>query len=131
MILAFTKTCVINGRRKPTTFEQKIKEGIKKHTIRLDLNNRWEKGRKIHFATGVRSSQYNCFKIGACTGVQGIIIRSNYIKDIEIEGRSLSYEEIEKLARQDGFDNISDFWAYFSFYKFVEGKIIHWTDLRY
>lgn len=130
MILGFLKGFNVNGKRKQTDFENKIKKGIKLHTIRWDEKNRWKKGVKIHFATGARSSKYNCFKEGVCTGTQKIVIinRSIWIQDMPFP---LIGHEIQYLSDNDGFDSIEDFWWWFDQYSPFTGKIIHWTNLRY
>lgn len=128
MILGFLKGFQVNGSRKQTNFEDKIKEGIKKHTIRDDSKNRWQAGRKIHFANGVRTSKYNNFKMGVCKSVQEIHIVDRMVF---IDQRKLSLDEIDGLAINDGFDNTSDFWSWFDDYTPFLGKLIHWTDLKY
>jgi hypothetical protein len=129
MILGFLKGFNVNGRRKETDFENKIKKGIKLHTIRVDGKNRWRKGMKIHFATGNRTPQYNCFKEGVCTGTQTIEIRDHY--SVLIGGRMQTNDQIQDIAINDGFDTIEDFWAWFDQYTPFTGKIIHWTNIRY
>jgi hypothetical protein len=47
MVLGFLKGFYVDGRRKPTDFENKIKKGIKLHTIRVDEKDRWKDGRKM------------------------------------------------------------------------------------
>jgi hypothetical protein len=130
MILNFLKGFVVDGKRKQTNFEEKIKKGIKLHTIRRDEKGRWKKGNKIHFSTGSRTNNYNCFKEGKCTGIQKVEIRN---RSVYIEGRELSLttDKIEWLAINDGFDCIGDFWAWFDQYSPFFGKLIHWTELRY
>lgn len=126
MILGFTKQFRVNGKVKKTDFENKIKNGIKIHTIREDSNNRWTKSRPIQFATGSRTPQYNCFGEGVCTGVQSIMImdRSVFVAGTRIDN-------IEEFAHNDGFDSVDDFWGWFDVYTPFVGKIIHWTDKRY
>lgn len=128
MVLGFLKGFYVNEKRKQTNFEQKIKDGIKIHTIREDRNKRWKDGNKIHFATGVRSSNYNCFKEGKCRGVQEIKIENRMVWVDEV---LLSYLELETLAKNDGFDSTSDFWGCFDNYSPFEGRLIHWTNLLY
>lgn len=128
MILGFLKGFNVDGKRRTTNFEEKIKKGIKLHTIRWDEKNRWMKGRKIHFATGARSSKYNCFKEGVCAGTQKIEIER---RNIWIDEYLLSMDEIQYLSDNDGFDSVFDFWWWFDEYSPFTGKIIHWTDLRY
>lgn len=128
MILNFLKGFGVDQKRKPTNFEEKIKKGVKLHTIRWDEQNKWSRGRKIHFSTGARTGNYNCFKEGECTGTQAIAIHN---REVFISGRSLLEDEIEDLSINDGFDSITDFWAWFDQYTPFDGKIIHWTGLRY
>ena len=40
-----------------------------------------------------------------------------------------AFEEIELLAKHDGFNSMEDFFKWFD--KDFKGKIIHWTDFRY
>ena len=127
MILEFLKGFNVDGKRKQTNFEEKIKKGIKLHTVRLDSKNRWKKDMKIHFATGA-SSKYNCFKEGICTETQEITILDQCIL---IDGRELDLSEEQYFSDNDGFDSVNDFWAWFDQYSPFEGKIIHWTNLRY
>ena len=128
MVLGFTKTMMVGNRRVPTNFEEKIKNGVKLHTIRWDEKNRWKTGNKIHFATGVRTSNYNCFKEGLCNGTQKIEIRD---RNVWIDDVILNYYEVENLAINDGFDSIKDFWSWFDQYSPFTGKLIHWTKLTY
>ena len=127
-------------------FPSKIITGTKIHTIREDKPGRWIPGRKIHFATGVKTKNYRCFYESECKAIQSIKIEyfwSEYessMNDLRvwIDGR-LFYkvegnfiegsEQMEQLAKNDGFDSVDDFFLWFS--KDFTGKIIHWTDLRY
>lgn len=115
---------------KKTDFENKVKKGIKLHTIREDAHKCWRPGMKIHFATGVRSLLYNNFKMGVCKSIQDIEIDSND-KIVWIDGRELSSHELDFLSDNDGFDCIGDFWGWFSAYPSFKGRLIHWTDLKY
>ena len=116
-------------------FKELIENGQKKHTIREDKHGRWKAGRVIHFATGVRTKFYEQFNECKCKSVQTISIDYDYIKPIGhcvsvfIDDRSLSPDEIRILAKNDGFEDTSEFFDWFS--KDFKGKIIHWTDLKY
>jgi len=138
-----------------TNFKRKILDGKKEHTIREDVHDRWHAGRKIQHAHGVRTKQYDNFLDGYCKSVQPIqIFRStgasmNYSytgkffnridkKDktlyedqfqVVVNYRVLNFLEIDKLAANDGFDSTNDFFRWF--YDGFEGKIIHFTDLKY
>ena len=130
MVLNFLKTFVVDGKRKQTNFVDKILSGEKIHTIRWDINNRWKVGNKIHFSTGARTSNYNCFKEGKCIGIQEIEITKEGI--IYIDDCSLNHQtEFDELWLNDGFDSGHDFWAWFNQYKPFKGKIIHWTNFLY
>lgn len=113
-------------------FPPLILKGTKIHTIREDKPNRWKEGNKIHFATGVRTKNYNQFGEAVCTGTQKIVIKYRKtmdMPDIYIDGIDVWKTGITTLARNDGFENFMDFIKWFN--KDFEGKIIHWTDLRY
>ena len=106
----------------------------KLHTIREDKHNRWHAGVKIHFNVFNRTK--NMFRFAPvipCVSTQKIeIIRtSDYLNEIicKVDGRILTELETQKLAWNDGFANLIAFWLYFS--QGFEGKIIHWTDLKY
>jgi hypothetical protein len=124
-------------------FVDKIKNGTKKHTIRGDKHDRWKGGTRMDMATGVRTTAYRKFAEKTCTGTQKISIK--YFDEINscmiwIDGiyfgsaffdqeKLLFTPEIKQLAENDGFDDIRKFLNWFG--KDFEGKIIHWTDLRY
>lgn len=120
-------------------FAYLIECGVKKHTIREDKTDRLSGGATLHLSTGVRTKNYRCFKKMLCTGTQRIIIRYNndgYHDDysyqnviVWIDGRELSYREMDELAKNDGFENQNDFFKWFK--SDFRGKIIHWTKLRY
>ena len=128
---------------KPTYFPAKIEHGKKIHSIREDKHNRWEKGKLIHMATGVRTKYYNCFMERYCRSVQKIKIWHTFSKYqskrsfVSIDGE-LIYKSSEPLfsdtkmillAKNDGFDSVDDFFKWFD--KNFEGVIIHWTYFRY
>ena len=114
-------------------FVSKILRGEKIHTIREDPNDRWKPDREIHFATGVRTKNYEQFHHGYCYSVERIEIRydnKSFVPEIYIEKELLScMEDHLDLARNDGFEGLQDFYNWFD--KPFKGKIIHWTDLKY
>jgi hypothetical protein len=128
-------------------FVSKILDGTKKHTIREDATNRWKEGRLIDMATGVRTKQYNKFTEQICIGTQkiefkwktnnkGLVSESRgvlvFIDGINVTNHSFQDTDkmvVEVLAKNDGFDNLTDFFDWFS--EDFTGKIIHWTDLIY
>ncbi len=127
-------------------FKQPILNGTKIHTIREDKTNRWKVGKEIHFATGVRTKQYECFKQGICKGVQTIelqyfdkhcsdlhyqIVVDGIVRKFEIfiNGFPADWRKIGLLVKNDGFATKEDFFRWFN--KDFIGKIIHWTDYKY
>ena len=112
-------------------FKEKILSFSKKHTIREDKHDRWEQGRMIQFAYGVRTKQFEKFAEMPCLGIQKIEIKHKFDAiSIRVDGKLLDENSIVELSRNDGFDTIVDFLAWFN--KDFEGKIIHWTNhVRY
>lgn len=113
-------------------FVDPILEDRKIHTIREDLYNRWRKGMTIHFATGVRTKNYNCFTRAVCTGIDTIKIRveaefpkiSLITYKIWVNEKLLGTNTMERLASNDGL-TMPAFMRWFN--KDFDGKIIYWT----
>ena len=136
MVLGFKTT--FNG--KPTGFPEKIKLGIKIHSIREDKNNRWKPGYNIEFATGVRTKYYDQFFRGTCKSVQTVSMNNHSYITIAVDGRLLSVHEAKEFALSDGFDSweaFCDWWNPIIEASKVNGvpqmkyRIIHWTDFKY
>lgn len=117
-------------------FVDDILNGVKIHTIRDDKHNRWRPGMSIqHWRGNPRNKSKNPYHFGEsrCTGVEKIyIINERGEVWIRVNDRWLTPVEIILLARNDGL-NMDEFKARFvpdegqSF----EGRIIHWTSIRY
>lgn len=110
------------------------------HTMREDPHNRWRAGRSIQMVyRGPKYSILDHFNKGIpelekCKSVQKVEIK--WIKpeiptgaEVIIDGRFLSYDEIDTLAINDGFNSIEDFFRWFR--NNWSGYILHWTDFRY
>lgn len=127
MILNFKTQ--INGV--PTNFKEKILSGQKIHTIRK--KGRWKPGDTIHFSTGARSKNYECFKVGTVVSVQTVVIdQSGKALRISIDGRQLTTcwkGEADKLIINDGINSLIMFHMFFK--DGGEFDLIHWTDKRY
>lgn len=112
----------------PTFFVEKILAGKKIHTLRMP--GRWKVGNKIHFATGVRSKNYNCFKEGTVISIQKVLIdQSGKALKISVDGRLLTVKEMNRFIMQDGIDSLFVFHTFFG--KGGEFDCIHWTEMRY
>tara|TARA_Y100001951_G_C11293539_1_gene273934 strand:- start:2364 stop:2933 length:570 start_codon:yes stop_codon:yes gene_type:complete len=127
----------------------------KKHTIRFmtpDRADQWE-GKNIHFVIGNRTPQrFQFAPLTKVTGIQRIHFRFN-VGHIEIEideevwaevfhhGIDDIYEyttDLEELAKNDGFNGVEDFIAYFNQESIEDARnqgkypyLIHWTNLKY
>lgn len=91
---------------------QELKLSPKKLTIRDDPHNRWSAGRKIHFATGARTKQYECFAMGECKSTDRVIFhRDSEVSGIRVSvgANDITAKEIEQLAQDDGFDDVYAF----------------------
>lgn len=112
----------------------------KLHTMRQDEKNRWKPGMKIHAVVFNRTKKrFQFVPVMECKAVQDIeIVYGDHRVEVFIDceyydGVSMrddtEHEELETLARNDGFKDKSGFFNYFK--KGFTGKIIHWTDLKY
>lgn len=120
----------------------------KLHTIREDKHYRWRTGMDIHFYVFARTKARLQFApVVKVKRIQSIEIEiAGFNKDghvagalVKIDGKYLggynhlkelpSCKHVRRLALNDGFDSVQDFFAYFN--KDFTGKIIHWTDLKY
>ena len=108
----------------------------KLHSIRDDKPNRWKAGNNIHFVIGNRTKERYLFcPIIPCISVQKIKIE--WIQEeinltsmqIQVDDKQLNCVEIENLSINDGFDSLQRFMEWFN--EDFEGKIIHWTNLKY
>ena len=135
-----------------------ILSGAKIHTIREDKYDRWKAGRKIHFATGTRTKEYNQFFSGICKSVQDIILVNHgnhvyckikvrdglFVHNDCVENEHIKFYKgsfarkagepwlLEDLCTNDGlsWDDFKQWFIPKHGDKFV-GKIIHWTDFVY
>ncbi|KKM06294.1 hypothetical protein LCGC14_1745450 [marine sediment metagenome] len=113
-------------------FPDLIMKEIKIHSIREDTHRRWYKGRKIHFATGSRTKNYNKFRDGECKGVQAVAILWKSGVPVVYIGEAAfpsTANQVALLAKNDGFESTEDFFKWFN--KEFRGWIIHWTDFKY
>lgn len=106
----------------------------KLHTIREDKSHSWVQDRDIHFVINNRTKdRYQFAPILPVVSIQHIEIRysgQKYGPVVCIDGtKLLGANSLEKLAQNDGFDSVDDFFSWFNID--FKGKIIHWTNLKY
>ena len=115
------------------TFSEFLEPKI--HTIRRDLDNEWAAGLDIQLVINLNTlDEFQFAPTLKCQSVQRIQIDySNLINDngpaVFIDYELLDRETLVKLAINDGFPTISDFFHYFN--EEFSGNLIHWTRLRY
>lgn len=125
------------------------------HTIREDKTNRWKVGMMIDFFINSRTKK--AFRFAPRVPVislQKIVVKRTdhismndypgqmYIQTITIanvdyfrsflvtiDGNLQTVKRLGLLASNDGFDSLDDFFNWFC--DDFEGKIIHWTDIKY
>jgi hypothetical protein len=135
MILSFSKKLKGLGNW-DFNAPEKILTGVKKHTIRLDPNQRWKDGMKIHLAQGARTKFYKQFGEAEVAKVERLNIdmskypywqSSKLIKpemcypfgkryiQMTIEGSYITIERMEQLALEDGFDSLDQMLTYLGF----------------
>lgn len=121
---------------KETNFVQKIKllPGFKPkiHTIRRDPKRRWKPGRKIDMCVGSRFKPV-VFNSDECKSIQYIVIEwtnDSILPAVFIDGKEILGRKLIELARNDGFETLSDFCRWFSETE-TDTIIIHWTDFKY
>ena len=115
----------------------------KLHSMRVDENSRWSAGNKVGFIINNRTKKMLRFApTMPCVSTQKIEIiykpDTNYYR-VHIDNKWFGVykknsvwdynRDIELLAYNDGFPSVADFFTYFK--DGFEGKIIHWTDLKY
>lgn len=128
-------------------FKEKILNGSKIHTIRPDPKRRWKVGNKIHFATGARSKEYDCFKKGECVRVSDIVLDLEH-KYLTLTTAVNKYQEddsyisskhsvivdpliLHLFAKNDGFENAQEMFDWFKkeYNQYIfTGKLIFWED---
>lgn len=126
-------------------FDNSINHKQKLHTIRKDEKNRWKAGVMIDFFINARQKDMFRFapqipvisvqkiEIKRYTDFVQIFIDDEWFGDAFFDPISESIDgynlDLETLAINDGFEKIEDFFSYFN--EDFEGKIIHWTNLKY
>jgi hypothetical protein len=133
MLLTFSKT----------TFRDRIISGTKVHTIREDKHNRWKVGNKIHFWMGNprntmgKTKPYQ-FGLGEASRVEDILMDFAILEDWSTDtvyiGDDIilkSYDELNALAENDGFDDWEQMKLWFDNPdRLYSGKIIFWKNFE-
>lgn len=103
-----------------------ILAGTKRHTIRAPRVHPDRPGNTLHLYTGLRRPGARLLDRVRCTHVSDIAITAD--GRVMVDGRLLSAEECEFLARKDGFSSHAEmmrFWRDGGRLPFL-GHMIHW-----
>ena len=120
-----------------SVFIDKILSGAKRQTIRR-AGPKWanvKAGDKLTLYTGLRTKA--CRKLGEAV-VKYIgkvkLYKAGLIGAITCEGEYwLTEDEIDRLTKLDGFDDIYDFWKFFDAHypeRPIEMVVIRWKDFK-
>lgn len=111
-------------------FEAPILAGTKRHTIRANRKDGWveKPGATMHLYIGLRQKGARCFAKPICSKVERIVIDGD--RQISIAGERLTQDEMEQLARCDGFNDYADMMSFWPDEKLpFFGHITHWRPL--
>lgn len=109
-----------------------VKDGRKQHTIRKDRVDGYVDTPGLdtcHCYGGLRTKHTVLLGRWPCVKVERIIVFNLAPARIEVNGEELSQDEIEQLAKRDGFKDwkeMADFWREEHALPF-HGHIIHWN----
>lgn len=120
-----------------SVFIDKILSGEKRQTIRR-ASPKWKNvkaGDKLTLYTGLRTKE--CRKLGEAV-VEDIgevkLYKAGLIGAITRAGEYwLTSDEIDRLVKLDGFDDVYDFWNFFDAHypeRPIKMKVIRWTDFK-
>lgn len=103
----------------------------KLHTIRGNKKGKYKKDCKLHPSVFVRTKeQFQFAPTIRCISTQKLEISYRHGQMyISVDDRFLDFKEAVLLAKNDGFDSLTDFLLYFD--DDFTGEIIHWTPLKY
>lgn len=119
-------------------FEQRfvpfILSGAKTHTIRAVRAHPDKPGNMLHLYTGLRHPGARLLMRVPCVRVEPIWFTAasnhydyrNPFLLIQINGHELSRDEVEALAKRDGFGNMAEMLEFWNGRLPFSGHIIHW-----
>ena len=119
-------------------FKDRIIDGTKVHTFRVDKHNRWKVGMKIQFWLGSprntrgKNKPYQ-FGVGEVSRIETVRMDFYCQADaVKIGDYSLTHpEELDALAQNDGFDNWEQMKRWFdNENRQWNGKVIFWKNFE-
>ena len=116
-----------------------VESGEKTHTIRSRRVHPDKPGDTLHLYAAPRTKQMRLLMRVPCVRVEELEIVRDYVKAVGnmwlfvVDGNRLSHDEIEALARRDGFASFNDMLDFWKAQKRTfpwKGDIIHWDFSR-
>lgn len=105
--------------------ERALANGVKLHTIR---QKSIAIGTMMNHIVYPYHKERRCVLSNFCISTQMITIEPSS-RTIIIDGKEQSKSDMERLAKNDGFETMDDFWTFFN--EPYQGMIIHWTNTKY
>jgi type II secretory pathway component PulK len=109
-------------------FAAQVTEGSKPHTIRAWRKKPFQAGDNLSFFTGMRTKQCRRLRPNTpCIAATPIKLNTAH-QTVFLGSRRLTRNEVDELARKDGFDTTADFWKFFqeTHGRIVRGQLIAW-----
>ncbi|MCT7971183.1 ASCH domain-containing protein [Laspinema olomoucense] len=106
-------------------FAKMVEKGIKRQTIRGYRKRPFVVGDKLMLYTGMRTKLSHFLRESTAIGVQDIKIEENRVY---VDGCELDEENLLKLANDDGFESIDEFFDFFCSVHGLpfQGQLIRW-----
>ncbi len=118
-------------------FEAPILAGTKRHTIREERKRPDKPGATMHLYVGLRHAGARLLFRAPCIKVETISIAGgwephsgDFFGEIRINGAQLAGDELEQLAKCDGFGSHAEMMEFWRGRLPFEGKIFHWDFHR-
>ncbi|MBO9702620.1 MAG: hypothetical protein J7604_20580 [Sporocytophaga sp.] len=111
-------------------FVKSVSDGSKNFTIRKMRKHPFNKGEKLQLYTGLRSRHAIKLRDAVCKNVWDLRIEEHEGTFLfKLNGRRLSYERVNGIARKVGFRTVDLWISYFKEkYEFpFEGQLIEWN----
>jgi hypothetical protein len=125
--------CVMPAYNFQKQFVPMILDGSKHHTIRRRRKRATIVGDMLMLYTGMRTKQCLLIAVTECVKIEPVMIlpfrmEMSYVRGYNVQ--PLNVEEINQLAKADGFEDTHDFFYFFRRYKLEvldDFEIIHWN----
>lgn len=115
-------------------FVDAILRAEKMHTIRAPRKRRTKVGETVHLFTGQRTKKCKLLMRAICTKVENIeidggweTVSGEFFGHVIIDNNRIDGDELEALARSDGFSSFDEMMEFWRGRLPFTGEIIHWN----